>query len=81
MIRAALCAGLTLILLSLTILSSGESTMNAYEQYLADGTIPSIREQYADVFRIGVAVPAQLLRNELACQVIRTQFSSLSCEN
>ena len=55
--------------------------MNAYEQYLADGTIPSIREQYADVFRIGVAVPAQLLRNEQACQVIRTQFSSMTCEN
>ena len=54
---------------------------SAYEQYLQDGTLPSLKEQYQDCFLIGVAVPADLMGNEAAKTLIASQFSSLTCEN
>lgn len=58
------------------------SKPSAYEQYLQDSnTLPSLKEHYQDQFLIGVAVPADLMDNEEAKNLIASQFSSLTCEN
>lgn len=57
------------------------SSLPAYEKYLLDGTIPSLKEHYQDQFLIGVAVPADLIENQEAKELIVDQFSSITCEN
>ena len=39
---------------------AGEQTLSAYEQYLQDGSFPSLKEHYQDTFLVGTAVPAEL---------------------
>ncbi len=80
-IRAALCLGLILALVCGPALSSGESTMSAYEQYLADGTLPSLKDFYQDDFLIGVAMPGNLFQNKTARETVLTHFNSITCEN
>ena len=55
--------------------------MNAYERYLADGTVPSLWEKYQDCFKIGVALPASLLQNRTARATVLAHFNSITCEN
>ena len=60
---------------------AGEQTLSAYEQYLQDGSFPSLKEHYQDTFLVGTAVPAELMSNQEAKTLITAQFSSLTCEN
>jgi len=55
--------------------------VSAYEQYLSDGTLPSLKEHYQDQFLIGVAIPENVLEDQQAKELVVSQFSSLTCEN
>ncbi len=77
----ALLLTLTVLICSIPAGRAEQQTLSAYEQYLQDGTIPSLREKYQDSFLIGVAVPADLMENTQAKDLIVSQFSSLTCEN
>ena len=61
LILAALAAALCFLVTSLA-----EAPRSAYEQYLEDGSFPSLKERYQDTFLIGVAVPENLLSNRQA---------------
>ncbi|MBR3494744.1 MAG: endo-1,4-beta-xylanase [Clostridia bacterium] len=76
LILAALAAALCFLVTSLA-----EAPRSAYEQYLEDGSFPSLKERYQDTFLIGVAVPENLLSNRQARELIAGQFNSMTCEN
>ena len=55
--------------------------MNLYQRYLAEGTVPSLCETYAELFPIGTCVSLSQLSDERAMAVVDAQFSSITCEN
>ena len=61
--------------------AGGETAMNLYERYLSEGTAPSLRETWAELFPVGTCLSLSQLSDGRAMDLVRTHFSSVTCEN
>ncbi len=77
----ALAAALLAAALFITSAQAESAGASAFERYLSEGTYPSLRETYQDLFFIGAAVTPELLADETAAGIVAAQFNSLTCEN
>lgn len=50
-------------------------------QYKVNGILPSLAKEYADLFKIGVALSASDIANKEKAKLVTYQFNSITCEN